>query len=1298
MAKIIHKKSSIPSKVPTTSDLEYGELALNYKDGKLYFKSATNSILSFDSDTSAFVTLNGTQTLTNKTLTSPTITDGTLDNVIIGGTTPTTITGTEISATGNLKSLNSVGDEGGEILLAKPQTNTSISGTGVTIDVYQNKLRIFEQGGTSRGVYIDLTTAGNGVSTNLLGGGVAGVTSVGGYTGDVTATQLLTSIKTVDGTGSGLDADLLDGQSGAYYLDWTNTTNKPTTLAGYGITDAATSTHNHDGTYQPVDADLTAIAALVGTSGFLKKTAADTWSLDTSTYLTGNQSISVTGDATGSGTTSIALTLANSGVTAGSYGSSTAIPVISVDAKGRITSASTSSITVGDGALTLATSGVGLSGSASFTANQSTGATFTVTSNATSANTASTIVARDASGNFTAGTITATLSGNAATVTNGVYTTGSYADPAWITSINYSKLTGTIPTWNQNTTGSAAKWTTARTLSFTGDATGSGSVDGSANVATALTLANSGVTAGTYTKITVDAKGRATSGTTLSATDIPNLDAAKITSGVLDAARLPSYVDDVLEYANLAGFPATGEAGKIYVALDTNKTYRWSGTVYVYITSGAVDSVAGKTGVVTLVKGDVGLGNVDNTADSAKNVLSATKLTTARTISLTGDVTGSVSFDGSGNAAIATTIAADSVVLGTDTTGNYVASIANGSYITGGNGGSEGAAITLAVDATSANTASKVVARDASGNFSAGTITAALSGNASTATTLQTARTINGTSFNGSANITITANTPNTLTLGTGLTGTSFNGSAAVTAAVSYGTTAGTACQGNDSRLSDARVASGGNSDTVDSLHASSFLRSDAATTYSGGLLTVTTPAGSLGSNTGAINTLQIYQATLNTDAFQTFHIANDYAVHFGLDGTTNDLFVGGWSAGAVKNKIWHAGNDGTGSGLDADLLDGLHVHTGTNNEANKVVRTDGNGYIQAGYIHSAAGNEGNNSSPARIWGTNGSDSYQRTYLTRSLTSGYSYNYTQGFNTNWNTDFAAAPAGSTILRGDTSTGSATGGPGGTWWFQQNMRHTNSSNVWGVQVAWGWEDNANILRTRNVQNGTYGGWVTYLNSNNYSSYASPLAGSSSLTTTGTVTSGTWSGSFGAVSGANLTSLNASNLASGTVPTARLGTGTANSTTYLRGDNTWASVSGFSTTDDTKTNASYYPVIATTAGGSTAKTSSTKLYFNPSTGTLNATTFNSLSDAKQKHNVVNIENATNIINQINGVEFDWKDNNQHSAGVIAQQLETVLPWLVSTTEEGIKSVNYSGMIGYLIQAVKELSAEVDQLKNK
>ena len=82
---------------------------------------------------------------------------------------------------------------------------------------------------------------------------------------------------------------------------------------------------------QAWDADLDAIAGITGTSGFLKKTAANTWSLDTNTYLTGNQTITFTGDVTGSGTTSVALSLPNVG-TAGTY------TKVTTDDKGRVTS------------------------------------------------------------------------------------------------------------------------------------------------------------------------------------------------------------------------------------------------------------------------------------------------------------------------------------------------------------------------------------------------------------------------------------------------------------------------------------------------------------------------------------------------------------------------------------------------------------------------------------------------------------------------------------------------------------------------------------------------------------------------------------------------------------------------------------------------------------------------------------------------------------------------------------------------------------------------------------------------
>jgi hypothetical protein len=115
----------------------------------------------------------------------------------------------------------------------------------------------------------------------------------------------------------------------------------------------------------------------------------------------------------------------------------------------------------------------------------------------------------------------------------------------------------------------------------------------------------------------------------------------------------------------------------------------------------------------------------------------ATAWQTARTVTFTGDVTGSFSINGSADVSnVALTIGSNTVELGTDTTGNYVASVsASGSGISliGTNG--EGSSLTINSNATNLNTSSTIVFRDGSGNFSAGTITAALTGNATTATT-----------------------------------------------------------------------------------------------------------------------------------------------------------------------------------------------------------------------------------------------------------------------------------------------------------------------------------------------------------------------------------------------------------------------------------------------------------------------------------------------------------------------------------------------------------------------------------
>ena len=80
-------------------------------------------------------------------------------------------------------------------------------------------------------------------------------------------------------------------------------------------------------------------------TGFVKRTGSETYDIDTSTYLTGNQTVTLSGDVTGSGTTGITATLANSGVSAATYGSATQVPVFAVDAKGRVTSVTNTSIT-----------------------------------------------------------------------------------------------------------------------------------------------------------------------------------------------------------------------------------------------------------------------------------------------------------------------------------------------------------------------------------------------------------------------------------------------------------------------------------------------------------------------------------------------------------------------------------------------------------------------------------------------------------------------------------------------------------------------------------------------------------------------------------------------------------------------------------------------------------------------------------------------------------------------------------------------------------------------------------------
>ena len=92
----------------------------------------------------------------------------------------------------------------------------------------------------------------------------------------------------------------------------------------------------------------------------------------------------------------------------------------------------------------------------------------------------------------------------------------------------------------------------------------------------------------------------------------------------------------------------------------------------------------------------------------------------------------------------------------------------------------------------------------------------------------------------------------------------------------------------------------------------------------------------------------------------------------------------------------------------------------------------------------------------------------------------------------------------------------------------------------------------------------------------------------------------------------------------------------------------------------------------------------------------------SDRRLKDNIIPIDNPIEKIKQISGVEFDWNNNQEihegHDIGVIAQEIEEVLPEVVATRENGYKAVKYDRIVALLIEAIKEQQKEIEELKNK
>ena len=208
------------------------------------------------------------------------------------------------------------------------------------------------------------------------------------------------------------------------------------------------------------------------------------------------------------------------------------------------------------------------------------------------------------------------------------------------------------------------------------------------------------------------------------------------------------------------------------------------------------------------------------------------------------------------------------------------------------------------------------------------------------------------------------------------------------------------------------------------------------------------------------------------------------------------------------------------------------------------------------------------------------------------------------------------------------------------------------------------------------------------------------------------------------GTGSTSTTFVNLASnvtGTLPVANGGTG---ETSYTNGQLLIGNTTGNTLTKATLTGTASQIVVTNSTGSITLSTpqsigTSSSVQFGSfgvgtaasgTTGEIRATndvTAFYSSDERLKDNVQVITNALAKVLQIRGVEFDWNNLTEpedgyfvrkHDIGVIAQEVEKVLPEVVATREDGIKAVKYDRIIPLLIEAIKELKAEVNQLKNK
>jgi phage-related tail fiber protein len=559
-----------------------------------------------------------------------------------------------------------------------------------------------------------------------------------------------------------------------------------------------------------------------------------------------------------------------------------------------------------------------------------------------------------------------------------------------------------------------------------------------------------------------------------------------------------------------------------------------------------------------------------------------------------------------------------------------------------------GATFTVTSNATSANTASTIVARDASGNFSAETITAALSGNATTATTLATGRIIGMTgdvtwtsaTFDGSQNVTGVATLASS--------GVSAGTYRSVTVDVKGRVTAGT----NPTTLSGYGITDAVTLNTAQTItgaktfRGSTLLRVEAATTQDAIILAGRAGGTSSYAVTFIPTALGANRTITIPDATGTMALTSD------IGNGTLTLGVGG--VGLSGSASFTANQTGATTFT-------ITSNATSANTASTIVARDASGDFTAGTI------------TATLSGNATTATTLATGRTIGMTGDVTWT-SASFNGSANVTGTATLANSGVTAGTYRSvtvdvkGRVTAGTNPTTLSGYGITDAVTTNTAQTITAAKTFRAANAIRVEAAA--TQDAIILAGRAGGTGSFAATFV-PTTLTASHTIT----------VPNATGTMALTSNIGNGILTLAVSGTGLSGSASFTA--NQTGGTTFTVTSNATSANTASTIVARDGSGNFTA-------------GTITATEFTATSDASLKENISPIGNALEKVQELRGVKFTWKDSGVSQVGLIAQEVESILPEVVNTSEEGIKSVAYGNIVALLIEAVKTQQEQIAQLQ--